>query len=166
MKNKATLLCIGFAVLFMAAVFRPGYRIIVNDRPLPGIYEPNLVQRCSRAALRAAEEITRDNEEPTYKLIPVFCLKHTQAEDRQLWGLLLESYEGVEKMYTVFLGDQYIGTVSGLRELYLIKNEYFPVWSPETKLIIRETYTYKGAETPQEEVHNAFRQLTVPTTSV
>lgn len=162
MKNKATLLCLGFALLFMAAVFRPGYRIIVNDRPLPGIYEPDLVLRCNRAAIRAAEEIIRDTEDPPYTLIPVYCLKYTQAEDRQLWGLLLESYEGVEKLYTVSLGDQYIGTVSNLRELYLIKNEYLAVWSPETKLTIREIYTYAGAETPQEEVRNAFRQLSLP----
>ena len=166
MKNKLTLLCIGFAVLFTAAVFRPGYRIIINDRPLPGIYEPELVERCSRAADRAAEEITRNTEDPPYMLIPVYCLKYTQTEDRRLWGLLLEAYEGVEKMYTVSLGDQYIGTVSALRELYLIKNEYFPVWSPETKLTLQDTYTYKGAETPKEELHTAFRQLSCPTTPV
>ena len=76
--------------------------------------------------------------------------------------VLVSSYEGVEKLYTVSLGDQYIGTVSNLRELYLIKNEYLPVWSPETKLTIREIYTYAGAETPQEEVRNAFRQLSLP----
>ena len=165
MKSKSLLICIILPLLFMSAVFRPGYRIIVNDRPLPGIYAPDLVLRCNSAAVRAAEEIVRETENPPYSLIPVLCLKYTQADERQLWGILLESYEGVEKLYAVSIGDQYIGTVSNLRDLYLIKNEYLPVWSPQTKLTVKEIYTYPEAESSSEEVRNAFLQLSLSDSS-
>lgn len=162
MKKRRALVCIGLALVFMAAVFRPGYRIIVNGKALPGVYSPDLVLRCNAAAVRAAEEITRQSEDVPYAMIPVLCLKYTEADEQHLWGLLLESYDGVEKLYTVSLGNTYIGTVSNLRELYLIKNEYFPVWSPDTKLTIQETYTYPAAETSKEEIRTAFRRLATP----
>ena len=159
MKSLKIFCCIGLTILFMCTTFQRGYRIIVNDTPLPGIYEPKLAQECSMEAIRAAEEITRQSEEPTYTMIPVFCTEYTQADKSHLRGILLESFEGVEKLYTVSMGNETIGTVSNLRELYLIKNQYFPAWSPHTSLSIRETYTYAGAETSTEELHAVFRQL-------
>lgn len=162
MKKMKAILCMGLAVLFMTAVFRPGYRIVLSGKALPGIYEPELTLRCSTAAIRAAEEITRTQEDIPYTLVPVLCLKHTEADEQQLWGILLDSYEGVVKMYEVSMNGQPIGTVSSLRELYLTKNEYFPAWSPNAQLTIKETYTYPEAETSGEEVEAAFRRLSAP----
>lgn len=162
MKKKNALFCIILAVLFMAVVFQPGYRIILDGHALPGIYEPALTLRCSTAAISAAEEITRTHEDVPYTLVPVLCLKYTQANEQQLWSILLTSYEGVVKLYDVSMDGIPIGTVSNLRELYLMKNEYFPTWSPNRQLSIRETYTYPEAETPSEEVEAVFRQLSGP----
>ena len=166
MKKYSIVISICAALLFMCSLFQPGYRIIVNDKPLPGIFQPRLARQCSQAAIRAAEEITRQEEAPSYTMIPALCLKYTEADPNQLWGLLLESFEGVEKHYIVTLHGAYIGTVSNLRDVYLIKHEYFPTWSPDTTLTIRETYTYAGAETSHEEMHAAFRQLSTDTLPV
>lgn len=162
MKKTAPLLCICLAIGFMAAMFRPGYRIVLDGHAIPGIYEPQLALRCSTAAIQAAEEITRSHEEPPYTLVPVLCLEHTPAQEQQLWGILLDSYVGVEKLYEVTMNGEPVGTVSNLRELYLIKNEYFPAWSSGKQLAIHETYTYPEAETPAEEVEAAFRRLSTP----
>lgn len=159
MKKGKVLLCIGLSVLFMTAVFQPGYRIIVNGQPLPGVYETEQTLRCSTSVIRAAEEITRTREEVPYTLVPVLCLKHTEADEQQLWGILLDSYEGVVKMYAVSMNGQEIGTVSSLRELYLMKNEYFPAWAADTQLTIREIYTCPDSETPAAQVEAAFRRL-------
>ena len=152
----------GLSILFMTSVFQPGYRIILDGQALPGIYEPELTMRCNTAVIRAAEEITRTHEEVPYTLVPVLCLQHTEADEQQLWGILLESYEGVAKMYSVSMNGREIGVVSSLRKLYLTKNEYFPVWSPNTQLIIEEIYTYPEAETPAEQVEAAFQMLSTP----
>ena len=159
MKKLRICLCILSVILFMGIVFKPGYRIIVNDHPLPGIYDVALATECSSAAIRAAEEITRHSEAPSYTMIPVLCLRHTQADPKHLWSILLESFEGVEKMYVVSMKEEVIGTVSNLREVYQIKNEYFPVWSPNATLSIRETYTYAGTETSTDALHAAFHRL-------
>ena len=162
MKKRNAIFCIGLAILFMVTVFRPGYRIVMNGRAIPGIYEPELVLRCNTAVIRAAAEITRTQEDVPYTLVPVLCLKYTEADEQRLWGLLLDSYEGVVKMYNVSMDGEVIGTVSNLRELYLIKNDYFPVWSDNVQLDIRETYTYPEAETPANEIEAAFRRLSLP----
>lgn len=146
----------------MVTVFQPGYRIVLNGQALPGIYEPDLALRCNTAVIRAAEEITRTQEDAPYTLVPVLCVKHTEADEQQLWGILLDSYEGVIKMYEVSMNGEKIGTVSVLRELYLMKNEYFPAWSPNTQLTIKEIYTCPEMETPTEEVEAAFRRLSTP----
>lgn len=166
MKVYRPLLSIALALLFMSSIFHPGYRIIVNGSPLPGIYEPKLALECNREAIRAAEEITRQSEAPSYKLIPVFCLQHAEADKSHLRSILLESFDGVEKLYTVSMGAHTIGTVSDLRELYTIKRSYFPVWSPSSALTIQETYTYAEAETSKEDLHAAFRQLRTDTLPV
>ena len=162
MKTYKGLLCISLSLLFMAAVFQPGYRIVLDGKALPGIYEPEMALRCNRAVIRAAEEITRTRQEAPYTLVPVLCLRHTDADEQQLWGILLDSYEGVVKLYEVSMNGHPIGTVASLRELYLTKNDYFPAWSPNTQLTIKETYTYPEAETPVEEVKAAFRRLSAP----
>ena len=159
MKKASMLLCLGAALVLMSAVFRPGYRIIVNGHALPGIYSPEMTLRCSSAAIRAADEITREHEEPPYSLVPVICLKYTDADEQQLWGILLDSYEGVVKLYNVSLNGRSIGTVSNLREVYLLKNQYLPVWSAHSQLTVQETYTFPEAETPTEEVEAAFMRL-------
>ena len=166
MKKLKVLCCIGLATLFMGSTFQRGYRIIVNDTPLPGIYEPSFALECSQEAIRAAEEITRHFETPTYTMIPVFCTEYTEADKSHLRGILLESFEGVEKLYTVSMGSETIGTVSNLRELYLIKNKYFPTWSPHASLSIREIYTYAGAETSSEDLHAVFQKLSTVTLPV
>lgn len=162
MKQCKGFLCIALSILFMVTVFQPGYRIVLNGKALPGIYDPELTLRCNAAVIRAAEEITRAREEPPYTLVPVLCLQHTEADEQQLWGILLDSYEGVVKLYEVSMNGIPVGTVSSLRELYLTKNEYFPAWSPNAQLTIKETYTYPEAETPAAEVEAAFRRLAAP----
>jgi len=162
LKKASMLLCLGASLLFMAAVFRPGYRIVVDGHALPGIYSPELTLRCNAAVIRAAEEVTRSHEDPPYSLIPVFCLRHTDADEQQLWGILLDSYEGVVKLYDVSVDGTKIGTVSSLRELYLMKNRYFPAWSSNRQMTIQETYTYPEAETPAAEVEEAFKRLQLP----
>lgn len=159
MKNIKSLLCVGLSVLFMVSVFQPGYRIVLDGHAIPGIYEHELTLRCNSAAIRAAEEITRTHEDVPYTLVPVLCLKHTEADEQQLWGIMLDSYEGVVKMYEVSMNGVEIGTVSNLHKLYLTKGDYFPVWSPNAQLTIRETYTFPEAETPAEEVEAVFRRL-------
>lgn len=166
MKKTYALICITGALLFMAAVFQPGYRIVLNGQALPGVYDPQLVMRCNTAVTRAAEEITRSHEAPPYTLVPVLCIKHTSTDEQQLWGILLDSYEGVVKLYDISMDGVPIGTVSGLRDVYLMKSKYFPAWSPDTKLTIKETYTYPEAETPPEEVEAVFRRLRSPTAPV
>lgn len=162
MKKAKAIFCMILAVLFMTSVFQPGYRIILDGHALPGIYEPELTLRCNAAVIRTAEEITRTQEDVPYTLVPVLCLQHTQADEQQLWGILLDSYEGVVKLYDISMDGEAIGTVSDLRELYLMKNEYFPAWSANAQLTIQETYTYPEAETPTEEVEAAFRRLATP----
>lgn len=162
MKHYKGFLCMALSILFMVTVFRPGYRIVLDGKALPGIYDPELTLRCSASVIRAAEEITRTREEAPYTLVPVLCLKHTEADEQQLWGILLDSYEGVVKLYEVSMNGISVGTVSSLRELYLTKNEYFPAWSPNAQLTIKETYTYPEAETPAAEVEAAFRRLAAP----
>lgn len=166
MKKKYALICMISAVLFMTLVFQPGYRIILDGHALPGIYSPEMTLRCNAAAIRAAEEITRTHEKPPYTLVPVLCLQHTQADERQLWGILLDSYEGVVKMYEVSMNGTPVGTVPALRELYLIKRKYFPAWSSDAKLTITETYTYPEAETPASQVEAVFRRLSTPVAPV
>jgi len=95
MNWKRGILCIIGVLLFMVTVFQPGYRIIVDGIPLPGIYEPETALRSAEAAVRAADEITRTYEEAPFQLIPALCLKYKDADEAQLCGLLLTAYEGV-----------------------------------------------------------------------
>ena len=112
----------------MCTTFQRGYRIIVNDTPLPGIYEPKLAQECSMEAIRAAEEITRQAEEPTYTMIPVFCTEYTQADKSHLRGILLESFEGVEKLEKTS------------SETVVLKNEYASAVRKGNRVIMRHIY--------------------------
>lgn len=166
MNKKRGLLCICAVLLFGALVFHPGYRIIVNGQALPGVYRPETALRCNTAAIRAANEITREPESPPYRLIPVLCFRYTHADPQQLWGILLDSYQGVEKFYAVSAGERQLGLVSDLRQLYFLKKRYFPGRLPQQQLSISETYSYPGAETPMAQVEEVFRQLSTPITPV
>ncbi len=101
MNAKRGIFCIFAAILLMSALFKPGCRIIVNDAPLSGVYAPELAVRCAEAAVRAADEITRNREAPPFQLIPVLCLRYTEADETELCGRLLRAYDGVVQVSTV-----------------------------------------------------------------
>lgn len=166
MKPLRVCLCIGISLLFLTSVSRPGYRIVVNGKALPGIYDPDTVLHCHKAVLQAAEEITRTREDAPYTLVPVLCRQYDTADPVQLQGILLESYAGIKKLYAVSIGDRQLGMVSDLREVYRLKNKYLPAWSPSAKLTVQEMYTYAEAETPMADIETAFLQLSTPTLPV
>ena len=82
MNVKRGLLLMGCTLLLMAAVFKPGYRIIVDDRPLSGVYAPEV-------ARAAAAELSAD---VPFQLIPVLCREYRDADEAQLCSLLLKAH--------------------------------------------------------------------------
>lgn len=154
MKHKRIILSIGGALLFMGAVFRPGCRIILNGTVMPGIYEPAAVTRCAAAAVRTAEEITRMEEEVPFTVVPVLCLQRDQPDEELLYHVLLEAYEGVEKLYEVSAQGQTIGMAQELRDIYQLRQAY-----PELDIQFKECYTYAGAESDMAAMREALRVL-------
>ena len=116
MKEKRGLVCITLALLFMAATFRPGCRIIVDGTVIPGIFDLATAHRCAAMAERTAEEITRTAEQPPFTLIPVLCHQRDVTDEEQLYHVLLESYEGVEKLYAVYAEGTQVGLLEDLWE--------------------------------------------------
>lgn len=151
MKQIRPLLCILPAVLLMAALFRPGCRIVVNGSALPGIYDPAVAARCGEMALRTAEEITRTQEPPPFTLIPVLCLKQDTTDETLLYHVLLESYEGVEKLYAVSADGIPVGLVSEIADVIALRRLY-----PHRTIHFTQTYTYPEAESSMEQVHAAM----------
>lgn len=154
MKHKRTLLCIGAALVFMGAVFRPGCRIIVGGAAMPGVYEPAAVTRCAAAAERTAAEITRTSEVAPYTIVPVLCLQREQPDETLLYHVLLESYEGVEKLYAVSAGNREIGLLHDLREIYALRRAF-----PALNITYTEVYTYTGAESDMVDVRETLHTL-------
>lgn len=147
MKFVRTTLCIAAALLFMGAFFRPGCRIILGGTAMPGVYDPAAVYRCAEAAQRTAEEITRGTEQPGYTLVPVLCLYGEQPDEQLLYHVLLESYEGVAKLYEVSADGVPVGLLTELGDVIRLQRMH-----PTRKIRFTETYTYTGAENTVQEV--------------
>ena len=154
MKLVRTTLCIGAAALFMCAFFRPGCRIILNGAPMPGIYEPTAVYRCAEAAQRAAEEIARGTEQADYTIVPVLCLQREQPDEQLLTHVLLESYEGVEKLYAVTADDVPVGMLSEIGDVIALRQMY-----PHRSIRFTQTYSYTGAASSVQEVQTVMARM-------
>ncbi|MDY4105635.1 MAG: hypothetical protein SOY37_08660 [Oscillospiraceae bacterium] len=76
------------------------------------------------AAERAAEEICRTSDTPSYTLIPTFCLRYTQAQDIDLIRTLLLAREGVEWLYEISAGKQCLGRTEDPYVIEPIKEDY------------------------------------------
>lgn len=139
------------ALVLMAALFRPGCRIIVNGTALPGIYNPATAARCGEMALRTAEEITRVEESAPFTLVPVLCLRQDSANETLLYHVLLESFEGVEKLYAVSADGVPVGLVSEIADVIALRRLY-----PQRTISFTQTYSYPGAETPMEQLRAAM----------
>ena len=85
----------------MAALFRPGCRIIVKDAALPGIYSPEDTLRCAQAVIRAADEITPTEEVPPFRIVSVLCLRYTDMDEQEVCHRMLTAYDGVVQVSTV-----------------------------------------------------------------
>ena len=154
MKTNRILLCIALALLFMAATFRPGCRIIVDGTVLPGIYDLTAAQRCAAMAARTAEEITRTGEDAPYTLIPVLCHSRDVADEARLYHVLLESYEGVVKLYAVSADGRQVGLLEDLWEVTALLKEY-----PTGSIRITHTYSHPDAANGLRYVRAALREI-------
>ena len=154
MKEKRGLLCIALALLFMAATFRPGCRIIVDGTVLPGIYDLTAAQRCAVMAERTAEEITRNAEQPPFTLIPVLCHNRDMTDEARLYHVLLESYEGVVKLYAVSADGRQVGLLEDLWEVTALLKEY-----PTGSIRITHTYSHPDAADGLRYVRAALREI-------
>ena len=101
MKTIKILLCAGCALLFISCIFQPGYRIIIDGKPLSGVYAPETVLRCAEAVTHTAEEITRNNEETPFTIVPVLCVKHTEIDETALCHKLLDAYNGITQVVSI-----------------------------------------------------------------
>ena len=97
--HKKSVLYMVCLLLVASAIFRPGYRIILNGKPLPGVYSPQTALQSAEAAYAVAEEITREHEDAPFTLIPVLCLHYTQTDQKQLCATLLRGYDGVKEVF-------------------------------------------------------------------
>lgn len=154
MKTKRILLCITLALLFMAATFRPGCRVIVDGTILPGIYDLTAAQRCAAMAARTAEEITRTAEDAPYTLIPVLCHSRDVTDETQLYHVLLESYDGVVKLYAVSANGTQVGLLEDLWEVTALLKEY-----PTGSIRITHTYSHPDAADGLRYVRAALREI-------
>lgn len=99
--HKKSILYMVCLLLVASAIFHPGYRIILNGKPLPGVYSPQTALQSAEAACAIAEEITREHEDAPFTLIPVLCLNYTQTDQKQLCASLLRGYDGVKEVFAV-----------------------------------------------------------------
>lgn len=154
MKEKRGLVCITLALLFMAATFRPGCRIIVDGTVIPGIFDLATAHRCAAMAERTAEEITRTAEQPPFTLIPVLCHQRDVTDEEQLYHVLLESYEGVEKLYAVYAEGTQVGLLEDLWEVTALLREF-----PTGSIRITHTYSHPDAADGLRYVRAALREI-------
>ena len=137
--------------VLMGTLFRPGCRIIVNGTALPGIYDPVVAARCGEMALRSAEEITRTQAQPPFTLVPVLCLQQDTTDETLLYHVLLESFEGVEKLYAVSANGVPVGLVPRIADVIALRRQY-----PRHTISFTQTYSYPGAESSMEQVRAAM----------
>ncbi len=154
MKTKRIILFIALALLFMVGTFRPGCRIILNGTVMPGIYDPAAARRCAAMAERTAEEITRTAEAPPFRLVPVLCHSRDETDEELLYHVLLESYEGVEKLYAVSVNGKQVGLLDKLREVTLLLREY-----PTGSIQISTVYSHPDAAHGLSHVQAVLREL-------
>jgi len=154
MKTKRITLCIALALLFMVGTFRTGCRIIVNGTVLPGVYDLAAAQNCAAMAQRTAEEITPTREAPPFRLIPVLCHRREVTDEVQMYHLLLESYEGVEKLYAVSVQGRQVGLLDDLWEVSALLKEY-----PAGSIQITHIYSHPEAADSLRHVRAALMEL-------
>ena len=154
MKTR-TIISIFLALLFMLSTYRTGCRIIIDGTVLPGIYEPVTAASCAAMASRTAEEITRSSAVPSYQMIPVLCHRRDITQAEQLYHVLLESYEGVEKLYAVSAAGRQVGLLSELWEVSALLREY-----PEGTVQVSHIYSHPDAADSLPHVRAAVRMLT------
>ena len=154
MNKKSIVLCILAAITFMLGTFRVGCRIIVDDTVIPGIYNLSTARRCVALAERTAEEITRTAEAPPFRLIPVLCHKQDETDEELLYHVLLESYDGVEKLYAVSVDGRQVGILEDLWEVTALMREY-----PTEHVQIRNVYSHTDAADGLTHVRAVLREL-------
>jgi len=159
MKKWNAAICIAAAIAVMLLTFQPGYRIVLNGTPLPGIYEPDTAVRCSVAATRAAAEITAQSEPSPFTLVPVFCIRHTAEDESELYHKLLTAYDGVVKLYAVSVNGRPIGNVASMDEVYRIKDEFFLPHTEAPQITVKATYTRPDTELSADDVRAVFRSI-------
>ncbi len=154
MKGKRIALCITLALLFMAASFRTGCRIIVDGTVIPGIHDLATARKCAEMAERTAEEITRTAEATPFTLIPVLCHQRDVTDEEQLYHVLLESYDGVEKLYAVYADGRQVGLLEDLWEVTALLKEY-----PTGSIQITHTYSHPDAADGLRYVRAALQEI-------
>ena len=154
MKTKRIIVCMALAVLFMLGTFRTGCRIVVNGKVMPGIYPLAAAQQCAEMARRTAEEITRSAEEAPFTLIPVLCHRRDNTDEALLYHTLLESYEGVEKLYAVSADGVRVGLLEDLWEVSALLKE-----SPAGSIQIDNVYSHPDAAHGLRYVRAALQEL-------
>ncbi len=141
MKLLKMLGCIAVALMLMGILYRPGVRVIVHGSALPGVYDPAIAARCANRARAAAEEICREEAMGDYKLIPVLTARYAPVQELQLTRVLLEAYDGVERVYTIRADGEPIGAVATVTEAYRLHLRY-----PDLHITAAPTYTCTEAE--------------------
>ena len=79
-------------------------------------------------------------------ILPMFA-----AEGSVLYHVLLESYEGVDKLYAVSADGIPVGLVSEIADVIALRRLY-----PHRTIHFTQTYTYPEAESSMEQVHAAM----------
>lgn len=154
MKVKRIALCIFAAAAFMLGTFHTGCRIILNGTVMPGIYDLATARRCAALAAHTAEEITRTAEDAPFRLIPVLCHKQDETDEDLLYHVLLESYDGVEKLYAVSVNGRQVGLLEDLWEVTALRKEY-----PDGNLQIRNVYSHSDAAHGLTHVRAVLQEL-------
>ena len=154
MKTKPIAFCIALALLFMLGTFRTGCRIIIDGTVIPGVYDLAAARKCAAMAQHTAEEITRTAETPPFRLIPVLCHTHDETDEELMYHVLLESYEGVEKLYAVSVNGTKIGLLEELWEVTALLREY-----PTGSIQITHIYSHADAADGLGYVRAALQEL-------
>lgn len=161
---KRGALCILSTLLLMATVFRPGVRVEVAGAVLPGVYAPAAVRKSAAAADRAAEEICRGEEAPSYRLHPVLCARYTAVDETELARTLLEAYDGVASLYAVYAGSERVGTTDDPGLPGTVYHARMEAWAvngggARPALRVERVFTYPEARTDGMTLMRAMGEL-------
>lgn len=160
---KRGILCVLSALLVLGMLFRPGYQIEVDGEVLPGVYEPKTAKESARLAVRAAEEICREEERVPFRLLPVLCARYTEPEEDELTHAMLAAYDGVAVLYAVYVGQDRIGTTEDPGMPGTIYDERMAAQAmtgarPVRPLTMKRVFTYPETVTGVMEMSRAMGQ--------